>query len=120
MVSGVLLHFCYDWSGGSRVVASVAPANESVWEHLKLVVVPVIVLGVVESRWVEDRRRLWCAKLVEIAAAAGFIVGFFYTYTGALGVDSARSAVPGVLDRRLRPDLTGRVDRRGWRGRMGG
>ena len=88
IVSGVVLHFAYGWSGGSRVVAAIAPANESVWEHLKLVAVPVIVLGAVETKWVADVRRLWWAKLVEIVAACCFIVGFFYTYTGALGVDS--------------------------------
>jgi hypothetical protein len=87
-VLGFLLHFAYDWSGSSRVVAAVAPANESVWEHLKLVVIPVTLLGVVEMKWVVDRGRLWWAKLVEIAVACGFIVVFFYTYTGAFGVRS--------------------------------
>ena len=88
MVAGVLLHFAYDWSGGSRVIATFAPANESVWEHLKLVVIPVVVLGAVETRWPIDRRRLWWAKLVEVVVASAFIVAFFYTYTGALGIDS--------------------------------
>ena len=32
---------------------------------------------------------LWWAKLVEIITACGFIVAFFYPYTGALGVDSS-------------------------------
>jgi hypothetical protein len=88
IVSGVLLHFAYDWSRGSRVVAVIAPANESVWEHLKLVVMPVAVLGVVETKWVVDRRRLWWAKFVEVVVACCFIVAFFYSYTGAFGVDS--------------------------------
>lgn len=88
VVTGVLLHFAYGWSGGSRVVAAIAPANESVWEHLKLVLIPVLALGAVEARWVADRRRLWLAKLVEVIAASGFVVAFFYTYTGAFGVDS--------------------------------
>jgi hypothetical protein len=88
ILSGVMLHFTYDWSGGSRVVAAIAPANESVWEHLKLVAVPVVVLGVVETKWVVGRRRLWWAKFVEVVAACCFIVAFFYTYTGAFGVDS--------------------------------
>lgn len=88
VVTGVLLHFAYDASGGLGAVAAIAPANESVWEHLKLVLVPVVALGVVESRWVADRRRLWWAKLVEVVAASGSVVAFFYTYTGALGVHS--------------------------------
>jgi hypothetical protein len=88
IVAGVMLHFAYDWSGGSRVVAAFAPVNESVWEHLKLVVVPVTLLGLAETGWVADRRRLWWAKLVEVLAAGTFIVAFFYTYTGAFGVSS--------------------------------
>jgi hypothetical protein len=88
IVAGVLMHFAYDASGGQHVVAAFAPANESVWEHLKMVLLPVVVLGAVESRWVVDRRRLWWAKLVEVVAASGSIVAFFYTYTGALGVHS--------------------------------
>ena len=87
VIFGFLLHFAYAWSG-SRLVTAVAPANESVWEHLKLVVIPVTVLGAVEMRWVMDRRRLWWAKLVEIVVACSFIVAFFYTYTGAFGVRS--------------------------------
>jgi hypothetical protein len=88
IVTGVLMHFAYDASGGQRVVAAIAPANESVWEHLKMVLVPVLAVGAVESRWVVDRQRLWWAKLVEVVVASGSIVAFFYTYTGALGVHS--------------------------------
>jgi hypothetical protein len=88
IVAGALLHFAYDWSGGNRAVAAIAPANESVWEHLKMVLIPVLALGAVETHWVADPRRLWWAKLVEVTAASGFIVAFFYTYTGAFGVDS--------------------------------
>lgn len=85
---GALLHFAYDWSGGNSVVAAIAPANESVWEHLKLVLIPVLALGTVEAKWVGDRRRLWWAKLAEVTTASVFIVAFFYTYTGAFGVHS--------------------------------
>lgn len=88
IVTGVLLHFAYGWSDGSRVVAAIAPANESVWEHLKMVLVPVLVLAAVEARWVADRQRLWWAKLAEVVTASGFVVAFFYTYTGAFGVHS--------------------------------
>ena len=85
---GVLLHFTYGWSGGSRAVAVVAPVNESVWEHLKLVLVPVTLFGVAETALGVDPCRLWWAKLVEIVAACCFIVAVFYVYTGALGIES--------------------------------
>lgn len=88
IVVGSLWHFAYDATGNRWAVGLVAPANESVWEHLKLVAAPVLAYGLLESIWLRDRRRLWWAKLVEILAASTFIVVFFYTYTGALGIDS--------------------------------
>ena len=33
---GSLLHFTYDWSNKSLIVALFSSVNESVWEHLKL------------------------------------------------------------------------------------
>ena len=84
----MLWHFVYDWSGGNRAVALLAPANESVWEHLKLVVFPMTLLCVVEMRWLRDWRRLWWSKVVGITVGCVFIVAFFYTYTGAFGTDS--------------------------------
>jgi len=88
VAGGTLWHFVYDWSGHNQLVAMVAPANESVWEHLKLVLVPVSVFGLVESLWVSARARLWWSKLVEIVSSNLFIIAFFYAYTGALGVGS--------------------------------
>ena len=88
VVAGTLFHFTYEWSGSSRVVGFFAPVNESVWEHLKLVLYPVLAFAVVEMKWIRDPARLWWAKLVEVVAAVVFITAFFYTYTGALGVDS--------------------------------
>ena len=88
IVAGALWHFAYSFSGDSPLVAAIAPANESVWEHLKLVLVPVLALAVLETKWVADHARLWWAKCVEVTTACTFIVAFFYTYTGALGVPS--------------------------------
>jgi Family of unknown function (DUF6512) len=88
VVVGTFWHFVYDATGTSWVVGLIAPVNESVWEHLKLVLVPILAYGLVESIWLRDPRRLWWAKLIEIVAASTFIVVVFYTYTGALGIDS--------------------------------
>lgn len=37
---GVLLHFAYDISGNNMIVGLFAPVNESIWEHLKLILIP--------------------------------------------------------------------------------
>lgn len=48
IVVGFLLHYLYDWSGRSNLVAILAPVNESVWEHLKLGTWATVLLIVLE------------------------------------------------------------------------
>ena len=41
---GTLGHFFYQWSGNNRYVGFLFPVNESTWEHMKLLFVPMFVL----------------------------------------------------------------------------
>ena len=85
VVAGTLLHFCYDWSGRNRLVGLLAPVSESVWEHTKLLVVPVLVAGLAEAFLLPSRRLVAWATLAECVAGALAIPAIFYAYTGALG-----------------------------------
>ena len=84
VVAGTLLHFVYGWSGQNALAGLVSPVNESVWEHTKLLVFPVVAVGVVEAVLLHDARRVAWATLVEAILGALAIVAVFYTYTGAL------------------------------------
>ena len=46
--AGTLLHFTYDWSGGSKIAAAFSAVNESTWEHMKLLFVPLFLFTVVQ------------------------------------------------------------------------
>ena len=48
LIAGTLLHFVYGWSDRSLAMAPFAAVNESVWEHLKLLAVPMLLFAVVE------------------------------------------------------------------------
>jgi hypothetical protein len=85
VIAGTLLHFVYGWSGQNFLVGLVSPVNESVWEHTKLLVFPVVAVGTVEAVLLQDGRRVGWATLVEAILGALAIVAVFYTYTGALG-----------------------------------
>ena len=56
LVAGTLLHLVYSWSGERHVVGLVSPVNESVWEHTKLVIVPVLLLVGMELLLLRQRR----------------------------------------------------------------
>lgn len=75
----------YGWPGQNALVGLVSPVNESVWEHTKLLVFPVVAVGTVEAVLLQDVRRVAWATLVEAIVGALAIVAVFYACTGALG-----------------------------------
>lgn len=83
---GTILHFLYDWVGKSPVVAFVSAVNESTWEHLKLLYVPMVLFGIYEYfRYGRDTACFFPAKFKGILSGMLFIVLFFYGYRGILG-----------------------------------
>lgn len=40
LITGSVSHFLYDWTGKNPVVGLFTPANESIWEHMKLLFFP--------------------------------------------------------------------------------
>lgn len=79
---GSLLHFTYDWSGKSSIVALFSPVNESVWEHLKMGYFTVLFFILIEY-WFINRytNSFFLAKTIGIISMNLFIVIVFYSYT---------------------------------------
>lgn len=86
---GTLLHFFYDWSNKSLLVAPFSAVNESIWEHLKLLYFPLFIFALIERLYfAEDRNDFWCTKLYGIISGLLLIPILYYTYTGILGVSA--------------------------------
>ena len=86
IVFGTLLHFTYEWSGENRIVGLFSATNESVWEHLKLVFYPMLILAIVEYFVVKKEANNYIeAKSLGIFLSIAFIIVFYYTYTGIIG-----------------------------------
>ena len=86
-VSGVLLHFLYDWTGGFPLAGLISAVNESIWEHMKLLYVPLAAFALIEGRvFAKEFPAFWCVKAVGTLIGLVTIPTLFYTYTGALGV----------------------------------
>ncbi len=82
-IAGVLLHFLFDWSGGSIIVAPFSAVNESVWEHMKLLFFPMFIFALVEGRYVSNS--FWCIKLTGIVSGVVLIPMLYYFINGAFG-----------------------------------
>lgn len=85
-IAGVLLHFLFDWSGGSVFVAPFSAVNESIWEHMKLLFFPMFAFALLENRYLGTvYKNFFCVKLIGIAIGTALIPILYYTLNGMLG-----------------------------------
>lgn len=90
IILGTLLHFTYEWSGENIIVGLFSAVNESTWEHLKLIFFPMILMAIIGYFVIGNKSyNYWLAQALGIIIAMIFIIVFFYTYTGVLGINNA-------------------------------
>jgi hypothetical protein len=79
---GTFWHFVYQLSGDNFLVGLIAPINESVWEHLKIVFFPFIIVSIVAYLKLKPRKNcFWLGILT--GSIVGMLIVFFsyYLYT---------------------------------------
>jgi len=85
--AGVLLHYAFDWSIESPIVAPFAAINESIWEHMKLLFFPLLVYAFLENHMTKHKiENFWSIKLLGTVMGIFLIPMIYYTYTTGLGI----------------------------------
>ena len=84
---GIGLHFVYGLFP-SPLVGVLAPVNESVWEHLKLLFWPSFGAGLVLARKYNGSRRFWGAWLAGMLLMPALLLGVYYTLAAGFLVES--------------------------------
>lgn len=92
-VAGSIMHFVYEWSGELAAIGVLAPVNESVWEHLKLLFWPALLWLAAGYQCMKKKADLsaglwFCSGTAGLYAGTLFIAAFYYSYTGAFGIHS--------------------------------
>lgn len=88
VILGIILHFTFDWSGKNFFVALFSAVNESVWEHLKLAVMPAIFWMLIEMKFLREKpSNFLFAKTKGIYLMPFLIIVFFYSTKAILGKD---------------------------------
>ena len=96
LAAGTLLHFLYRWTGRCAAVGLFAPVNESIWEHLKMLVVPMLLYGLVERRgYAAALPNFWPVRFLSILLGMGILAGGYALYEAAGGRGSLAA---GILD----------------------
>ena len=81
-LGGTLLHFLYDWTGGSILVSPFSEVNESTWEHMKLLFWPMFLFALVQRLFFKNQKNYWCVKLIAILLGLALIPVLFYADNG--------------------------------------
>lgn len=85
-ILGTILHFTYEFSDFNIIVGCFSAVNESVWEHLKIAVIPMVVWTYIEFIVLKYRQdNLWTSLINKIIALVLIVTIIFYLYTAILG-----------------------------------
>lgn len=85
-IVGTLLHFTFDFFGKNLLLAPFSSVNESVWEHVKIAVMPVFFWTIFEFCEIMYRpKNLWTSLLVKILTIMFIIITTYYLYTYIIG-----------------------------------
>jgi len=89
-IIGSIFHYIYEWSGSNLIIGLISPVNESIWEHLKLVLLPMTVYWLIYIPLSQNlNKEKWILSLfISIITAMLTIISFYYTYTGVFGIES--------------------------------
>lgn len=91
-IVGAVLHFTYDFLGELPLVGAVTPVNESIWEHSKMVLLPVILWWTLYALFRGEKHQLrlgpwFFGALLALLTALAAMPLLFYFYTNAFGVE---------------------------------
>ena len=88
IILGTILHFTYEVLEENIVVGAFSAVNESVWEHLKLIFFPMLIVAIIEYFIVNKISKNYLeAKVIGIFTAISFTIVAFFTYTGIIGTN---------------------------------
>ncbi len=81
-----LLHELWEWTGNFLPAAIFAAVNESVWEHVKILLWPFLLWSVAQYYILRPNvKRLLTARVAGMLTVAVLTICFFYIYSGILG-----------------------------------
>lgn len=93
-IAAVFSHIAYNLSGNKLIIGLFNPINEScIWEHLKLMFFPLLlwwtVVYLINNKKLEIPLNTWIVSAaISLFVAPLSVVFLYYSYTGALGIES--------------------------------
>lgn len=80
---GTLFHFTYD-----LVPIFIFPKNESIFEHTKLIFMPMLIYYFISFYFLNNKKRMFTIFITSILIGILLVVSIYYIYSGILGFDN--------------------------------
>lgn len=80
-IFGTISHFIYEWSNNNKIAAIFFPVNESVWEHIKMLITPTIIWLLILLPYLYDNPNYIFASMITLLSEIILIPLIFYSYT---------------------------------------
>lgn len=92
-IIGSVFHFIYEWTGKNSILGLIAPIDESIFQHIKMVILPIIcwwtLYYLIKGKKDKISSEKWFAGgLISLITSILLIPAIYYFYTGALGIES--------------------------------
>lgn len=85
IIAGTLLHSAYQYNN-FWFFGIISPVNESVWEHLKIGIWPVLIFALIEYPFLKNQTKNFLeAKVAQAYVTSLAVLAIFYSYTGIIG-----------------------------------
>ena len=69
-IIGIILHFAYEFSGKNILVALFSAVNNSIWNHIKIIIFSIYIVSLVKMYITQKREKnLWTALFFKIITA---------------------------------------------------
>ena len=79
-ILGTFSHFLYEFSGNNLFVGIFFPANESIWEHLKMTIFPTLLFFICANNFIKSTN-FFFAMFISLLTPIILIPVIFYSYT---------------------------------------
>ena len=88
-----LFHFLYKWSGYNKIVGIIAPTNESIFQHIKMIFVPIMLYYLIAFLIFKNKVNMdvnkWAVyPLITFAVTSAIVVLLYYTLNYGFNIES--------------------------------
>lgn len=88
-----LFHFIYQWSGYNSIIGAIAPTNESIFQHVKMIFLPIMIFYLVtylifKNRLIIDENKWAIYPLITFIITSIIIVIMYYTLKYGFNISS--------------------------------